>query len=498
MSKKAQWNKSRGVIERVFISGQLVLETPASFGSGDAEGTTDMGLLYDLLDGRPLLTGASIAGALRNYLREYEKGFGWSEDTEATDKSRAEQLFGHLDDSQTDRKASVLSWLMVDDALGTPPEKGEAVEIRDGVTIDPKTRTAETDERGRGKLYDIELLAAGTTFRLHFELWLTEKNRENLESLVIALKGLEDGAIGLGRRKRRGYGQCRVSGWRVQSCKMNKMAGLLGWLNHTRGEGEFHETILNILDGSPVLDSQRETFTLDAAFRLKTSLLIRSSSGEEDAVDAVHLRSWRDGKAKPVLSGTSLAGVIRARALRIANTVSGNERKARDFVDNMFGKRIGKSTDTPTGSRVVVHETLVKNGIPDRVQSRVKIDRFTGGAYPQALFSQQPVFGKSKSATRVRVRLELRKNYDIRDEDFNAEIGLLLLVLKDLWTGDLPVGGESSVGRGRLQGESATLRLGGTTWELAQNPDGTLSFGGNGDRALLEGRFLQSFLEEVQ
>jgi len=30
-------------------------------------------------------------------------------------------------------------------------------------------------------------------------------------------------------------------------------------------------------------------------------------------------------------------------------------------------------------------------------------------------------------------------------------------LLKDLWTSDLPVGGESSIGRGRLQGKNATL-----------------------------------------
>ena len=38
------------------------------------------------------------------------------------------------------------------------------------------------------------------------------------------------------------------------------------------------------------------------------------------------------------------------------------------------------------------------------------------------------------------------------------EVGLLLLLLKDLWTGDLPIGGESGVGRGRLAGLRAEVR----------------------------------------
>jgi hypothetical protein len=57
---------------------------------------------------------------------------------------------------------------------------------------------------------------------------------------------------------------------------------------------------------------------------------------------------------------------------------------------------------------------------------------------------------------------------------FEAEIGLLLLLLKDLWTGRLPLGGESSVGRGRLRGLEATVRHGDKQWHLRQESDGPL------------------------
>jgi hypothetical protein len=40
----------------------------------------------------------------------------------------------------------------------------------------------------------------------------------------------------------------------------------------------------------------------------------------------------------------------------------------------------------------------------------------------------------------------------------DSEIGLLLLLLKDLWTGDLPLGGGVSVGRGRLKGVRAEIK----------------------------------------
>ena len=79
-----------------------------------------------------------------------------------------------------------------------------------------------------------------------------------------------------------------------------------------------------------------------------------------------------------------------------------------------------------------------------------------------------------------------------------AQIGMLLLLLKDLWTGDLPLGGESSVGRGRLCGKSATLTFRSTDlepeqWIIKQATDGVDI---DGNTAKLEG-FVNKFQEEM-
>lgn len=102
----------------------------------------------------------------------------------------------------------------------------------------------------------------------------------------------------------------------------------------------------------------------------------------------------------------------------------------------------------PRASRLIVAEHAIENGVADLVQSRVSIDRFTGGALNTALFNQQPIFGKADTKVTVELRLLAPRSH---------EIGLLLLLLKDLWTSDLPLGGESSVGRGRLTGRHAVL-----------------------------------------
>ena len=53
--------------------------------------------------------------------------------------------------------------------------------------------------------------------------------------------------------------------------------------------------------------------------------------------------------------------------------------------------------------------------------------------------------------------------------------------------GDLPIGGESGIGRGRLKGISAVLSYGAKTWTIKEGENGALDI--NGDRELL-----QSFL----
>jgi CRISPR/Cas system CSM-associated protein Csm3 (group 7 of RAMP superfamily) len=501
MSLKPQWNNSRAVKERIFIQGTLKLRTPAHFGNGDAGALTGISLLFDPLDdSRPLLTGASIAGALRSYLREIENGFGWSENPQLTQKSIAERLFGHLDDvypieNNRTAKATIESWLVVNDAPGTLPP-GAVIEQRDGVAIDGRTRTVEEDDHG-GHKFDLELLPTGTSFDLSFEFWLTEKNADLLPWFIIALKGLQDGNISLGMRKRRGLGKCEIQDWRLWRYATSNPKELIGWLKHDGKAGETGgKAITDLFNITLPEKDKRDRFVFEGKFSLNNSLLVRSEGAQDDVADMAQLQTWQDGQLKPVLPGTSLAGILRSRALRIANTLLGRE-KGKLLTDEIFGRRICSPLDKPSGSRLMVNETLIDGEyIADRVQNRVKIDRFTGGCYAQALFSQQPLWAKDNQ-TGIQLHLELRRKRDKNVEDhtrneadFQAQMGLLLLVIKDLWVSDLPVGGESGVGRGLLSGQSGALQYQNNLWELFQDADG-LKINGDKDR-------LEAYVTSVQ
>ncbi|MGF2035606.1 MAG: RAMP superfamily CRISPR-associated protein [Nostoc sp. CmiVER01] len=451
--ERLKTRNQRLIIERIIVKGTLILDTPTGLGSGDADGDADLVILRDIIEDKALLMGSSITGALRNYLREFEHGY------DATEKSL---LFGG-DRSDNDGEQSPL---IVNDALSS---EFIQTELRDGVEISSLTGTAVDTAK-----YDLELLEAGTKFELYFELLIGESDdREQLiRELFIVLQGLEDGEISLGMKKRRGFGRCHVKTWQVWRFDWQKLDNLIEWLNFehwTTGLFSSHNSYPKILEafqkaGIKVKSGwkdNRNRFTIQATFTLASPLLIRSSQADtQKAPDDVHLKSRRNGELKSILSGTSLAGVLRHRAERIVNTLAENNQRETSriqIIDEMFGfvKDNKDNLDLISNdnnlkaqaSRLIVHESIIKE-TNDLVQTRIAIDRFTGGALHGALFQEQPIFANEKTELKLKIELRQPEKY---------EIGLLLLLLKDLWTGDLPVGSTSSIGRGRLQGKEAII-----------------------------------------
>ncbi|GAB1539839.1 RAMP superfamily CRISPR-associated protein [Scytonema sp. NUACC21] len=481
--------KQRYIIKRVIIRSTLILDTPTSLGNGDAESPIHLALVRDSISEHALLTGSSIAGAIRNYLREYENGYMASEKAD----DLATILFGAIRSDEDGNQSP----LIIDDSISTSPIK---FELRDGVEINSVTRTAADKAK-----YDLELLQTGTEFPLCFELLIERESDEPalLKGLAIALQGLEKGEISVGMKKRRGFGRCHVKEWQVWNFHMEDASDRMAWL--TLDHSWLTEPPCTKLPAvnTSIIEAMKEVglkfveefkdrrvrFTIQATFKLTSSLLIRSSQFETSRdPEFVHLKSHRPNpqsanqpNAVPVLSGTSLAGVLRHRAERIVNTLHEvNSQITQEIVNDIFGFPKGKKDiNQPDSnsrkkkleakaSRLVVHESIIKH-TTDLVQSRIAIDRFTGGVYHGALFQEQPVLGGSNE--NLKLHLEL---CDPKDH----EIGLLLLLLKDLWTEDLPVGGASSVGRGRLQGICANMtyyKSGKTQeWMIQEQPDKTL------------------------
>ncbi len=451
-----EWSgaKSSKIVQRIVVQVDLRLVTPAHLGNGDGEDETDMPLMTDLLHpDRPILPGTSLAGAIRAAVRRWDHGhFHATKPVYQTGKrERSHLLCGDPADPRGQNADKQLpSPLIVDDAI---PAQPGGIEIRDGVRLNPASRTADD-----GGLFNAEFWKAGVVFPVSLELVVREDDPDNDLKMAFAVAltclHLADSqkTITIGMRKRRGFGVVRTENWKYASYDFRTLGGLQDWLTKKPPVSKKFDEIKRKLIGDAKLPGRggRE-FVVSGKFAIDGSLLIRSGTVQDDLdVDMVHLHSARKGQEVPVLSGTTLAGAIRQRCWAIAELLGGDE-FATGIVNDLFGPMIGPGSGVkrPRASRIVIQEAVITgatSGDERLIQSRVSIDRFTGGALDTALFNEQPVFGPRVNGQDVLAPLSFSL-YDASD----AQIGLFLLALKDLALGDLPVGGEISVGRGKLR-----------------------------------------------
>lgn len=226
---------SRNIVKRIIINGVLVLDTPTCLSDGDALGATDMMLLRDSISDKALLTGSSIAGALRNYLHVYECNYERIETRSNMSAKLFGDLFAYKDEKNISeqrkiqlREEDTQSPLIINESISS---KVPRVELRDGVKIDGNTGTALDKSK-----YDLELLSAGTQFPLRFELLIENDKDEVLlkQALGIVLEGLKKGEISIGMKKRRGFGKCHVEEWQIWEFDLTKKNDCIAWLTFER------------------------------------------------------------------------------------------------------------------------------------------------------------------------------------------------------------------------------------------------------------------------
>lgn len=450
--RSPQWLNASGIQERIIVRLVLELQTPTHIGSGESDAVLDMPLLRDPMNNQPIISGSTLAGALKAYLAK-------------SDPQAAKNLFGNVGNDNKSRE----SWVRVGNARLKKDEKSRT-ELRDGVGINPITRTA-----GARLKYDLELLQAGSEFEVELELLLPRDHPEYKKDFYRAIQGL-NGAIRLGKRKRRGYGEIKIVSGKVWTYQFPK--DLVRWLEAPLSEDPGQGQPLKLDQTAASSNSAEEDLLIEVTCTLESGLLIRATptriqQGSRNLPDQEMIRSNRrmqiaNGKFEQriIIPGTSMAGVLRARLERIANTL--NPGSGKEWSGRLFGQG-HQSGGKYTSSRVWVDETIIDQ--PNEwVHTRVKIDRFTGGAAHGALFSQGLLLPSPKTKFTIKIRLENPQEDEVR---------MMLLLLKDLWTGDLPVGGESGVGRGRLRGTYANIAWRGYWWKLTGKDHGNLALEAN-------------------
>jgi CRISPR-associated RAMP protein (TIGR02581 family) len=213
---------------------------------------------------------------------------------------------------------------------------------------------------------------------------------------------------------------------------------------------------------------------MDLEIKPDGPILIKSGIETISGPAMAFVRTWRNGSLDVYLPGSSLKGVLRSHAERIARTLNrvaacdpfGKENTPEASCGACFEARSENEELDPStvyvdscpicklfgttwfASRLATEDAYATGTAPTPEQrDGVGIDRFTGGAAHNVKFDLEVV-----TAGTFKTRLHLR-NFEL------WQLGLIGFVLKDLADGLVRIGASKSRGLGRVIGTVTEVRL---------------------------------------
>ncbi|MGA7496156.1 MAG: RAMP superfamily CRISPR-associated protein [Isosphaeraceae bacterium] len=464
---------ARDIISRIRLRGTLIAQTPLHVGGHGDDVDTDLPLARDGA-GELCIPGTSLAGALRQWC---EQAFG---------EAFVDQHWGFQKNDQ-----GHASYVVVED-MPVVAAASVVVEIRDGVGIDRGWGAA-----AEGIKYDRAILPRGTKlkFVLSAEVKGAGERLEILAMLASLNEALEASRVRLGASKTRGLGKVMLENATLVEQKFNNRQGILAVLKNG-GEKDITD-----------LGDARQKHPVKPMPRLEvkvhwqpTGPLMVKAGFDGVAVDMLPLMSGIDGGLSLVLPGSSVKGAMRAHAERIVRTVL-DRNLTGDFlrdlelplIDDLFGLR-GLSEDDiirrhPQGepkhgplpglSALSVDDCFGTKALSEAqwqaVQAaqsdaelraaldaaglspwseayHVAVDRWTGAAAESMLYTVL----EPHRVEWVPLRLELDLAR-LANSDQLPATALLMLVLRDLAQGRLPLGFATHRGMGAVEVNSLAL-----------------------------------------
>ena len=404
------------IIGKIKITGELVLKSPLLIGDGAGETFDNFKDIHVLKnhEGKPFIPGTSICGVLRE---------------EFTNSPVNKKLFGDSEKFQ--------SAIQIEDILLS----GSKIIYRDGVKIDSLTGTGVV-----GGKYDYEAVERGARGNLKILINLRGcHSKENFKVAVAEILSKLESGIRLGALTSKGFGLATVENLNADFYNFKKETDVISWLTDNKKN-------LEKIFPAKTLSVDNKNFVVDAEFSFNSSVIVRdydiSELDRKEKISAVSMKSLEDF----VIPGTSLKGIFRHRAEYIFSKLNLDKK----LLDNLMGSSKGDKIK----SRFMVAESYMKNENVRAISyTRNKIDRFTGGTLQGTLFSTKPIYQKNFSAPILNIHFEII-------EAKNFEVGLALFLLRDLWLGNVAIGGEKSIGRGTLKGISAKINFSEKFYEL--------------------------------
>lgn len=462
------------ITKKYVIRTKMETLAPIRIASGMDDGITDIIILKNK-QGKAFIPGTSLAGVLRSAMKNIY------------DEALIEKLFGHIENNGGEQSMLNISDIILD---------GGNLIYRDGVAIDTYRGVGKT-----GAKYDFEALDRGASGELYIEMTVRNQNEQpevnylhsnfavngDVYSEVAAtLADLLTGGISVGALTTKGFGLIG-SKKPVELYRFDfKEGGADKWLSYLT-DAKLPKAIYT--GQADCIEAGAENvFSIEAEFAVSSSLIVRDYDEAQELNDAngdkalklaaVQMKSGSD----LIIPGSSIKGALRSRAQKIIMSLSGGAAKeAERFVAGLMGYA---DNDRACKSRLSVKESYISSQelVPHK-HSRNRIDRFTCSTIDGALFTEEPVWQRDKSLAPLKLSLSVNACND-------TEAGLMLLLLKDLWLGMLPLGGGKGIGRGTLAGRKCKIFYNGEAYEIS-DCDG---FNISGDSAELE-QYVQAFVK---
>lgn len=460
------------IVEKYIIRTAMKTLAPIRIASGQEDGVTDI-LILKNKQNEAFIPGTSLAGVLRASISDI---YG---------EEAAGQLFGSIKDNENSDEQSMLN---ISDIVLS----GSEIIYRDGVAIDTYRGVGKD-----GSKYDFEMLDRGSEGELLIEITVRQADNEKpmntgfihsgyetsgaiYKDMAATIADLLTSGVNVGSLTTKGFGLVASKEPAEVVCfDFKGGGGFESWLDYLKhGKITEAEYVGNPLS---LTSAAYSTIKVEAAFDLRSSLIIRDYDAAEERNDSL---SKDDNKKLSsvqmmsgdsfVIPGTSIKGVLRNRAKKILMTLSGAHNTATDsFLNSLMGFSDKKASSK---SRLSVEEVYIAgDALTKHRHSRNRIDRFTGSTVDGALFTEEPVWQQQKGSAPVRLSMTIRNAS-------KAEAGLLLLLVKDLWLGSLAIGGGKSVGRGTLRGRTCKISFEGKEFAINESA----GFAVEGDRAELE------------
>lgn len=439
------------IVEKIVIIAKLVTKTPLKIASGETDDVLDSYILKNK-DNEALIPGTSLAGALRARVK---------------DATVRKDIFG--ESGENDNQSIInISDVLLDKA---------ATEYRDGIRIDGQTGVVED-----GAKFDYEVLAAGASGELTLEFTIREDSRKNKPDdyyLTHAQKIatlLEEG-ISLGAGTSKGLGLIAASS--ISLYRFCFTADFINWMNYLDGKLDCLQNLY-----SPVDIGKKHAaadFYVKMECALRGSLIVKAfdddAKSSEQVANECNEQSANDGstqvparqmqnKTHYIIPGSSFKGALCARAEKILAAINKNlSTSARQKYLAAIKGFANKPDSKGQKSRLFVDEVLIaKENLEPIEQTRNRIDRFAGGTIDGALFTVIAVWQKAADKPSIELKFGVKQCAE-------DEAGLMLCLLKDLWLGKLPLGGEKGVGRGVLQGLRAEIDYQGKHYIIGDSAD---------------------------